>query len=787
MKHIAAIILLCALAITACYTLNRKRPELLKEDPIAAYGHGSFVGQNGKNLEMTEQLIGQIQDYYIAMLSSRSLTAREGSTYTSEEDKRVKAGIYDIVDDKVLANAFYLDWLIEHTKHDDGGRYQVISNGLRWYYIHHFKKDALLPDEKGQWWKGISKQLAERLRKYGIVVYAITNAGIAEYCEECLDQGVPVPQNMFGSEWTSMGSFDGDEFISGTLDPNLLLKVSTNPPGFCLALPRYNGSNRAELFGVICMSYQTGKVCFFDNPNGTFYAKDVQINFRQNFLGGRDLVLNGQGECTDCHAGENPYVTHPEVAAFGNYIDAVGGNTMPPRWYIPIVDGTWRQNPGPTYLLDVVSSPSRCDACHMAGGNGGRFPRVSALDFYCTDVLQNAVARTMPPFGADPSRFTAHTQALTQSCGTRKNEGTVVNDPTPPANNGSVVSPPLVVDPIYECATVAGVKGSALDAKVQLFEGTNLIGTIDPARSPTLIEFTGLPGFINGQVITARQTLDGVTSDPSPTVIVRKISEDYPDGLPLPEIDPTTVYECANVIAVKHVPGAIFTIYTDGANPSSGSGSTGYTMGWPSGAPFTTAMKFTVEQSLCASKSGLTEPVSPVTAPSTLPSVAFDPNTIYVGQELLQLSSITYGAKVIITESTTPWNGSVQTPISWFPDYDIATRLGRPLQSGDNVSAVQELCGRVSVWDQPRSKLHDCERFPGCRIEAPRAGNSYVLPYDHLPGARIRVYDSGGNEIGDGSGTVINLTRTLVAGETISITHTIGECTSRFVFNIVVT
>lgn len=47
-----------------------------------------------------------------------------------------------------------------------------------------------------------------------------------------------------------------------------------------------------------------------------------------------------------------------------------------------------------------------------------------------------------------------------------------------------------------------------------------------------------------------------------------------------------------------------------------------------------------------------------------------------------------------------------------------------------------------------------------------------------VPGARIRVCDDSGTELGDGSGTVIMLNRALIGADTITVVQQLGQCTS---------
>ena len=399
--------------------------------------------------------------------------------------------------------------------------------------------------EDNVWGKGLSPAVARRLeRKLGIKVLALTNAAGEDYCRECEAAGVPVPDFMFGDEWRFVGEVQ-DEFLSPNMRAELWIHESQSPPGVCLALPRFEaGSDKASLFGVICLGTQSSKACFFDNPRGKFFQRGVRIDFKE-FVGGTDLVANGQGVCSDCHAGENPYVVHPEKPAFASVI----GELRPMAWHDPLVDASWPQNPGPTNQLDAVPSPGRCDSCHRVG-SAGRFPEVSnQLSNYCSVVLGTAAGTStrhtmpMPVATTDRTLFLDHISSLMASCDAPPSGGGVVVD-VDYRDDPTVLSPPLLVDPIYQCATTVGVRGAVLDAKLTLSINGIDVDVIVPARNTHLIEFTGLSELKAGDTVRASQEKDGVVAV-SAAVTVRDHTVDYPAGLPAPSVDPLLIYECA--------------------------------------------------------------------------------------------------------------------------------------------------------------------------------------------------------------------------------------------------
>jgi hypothetical protein len=777
----------------SCERRAKQKWEKIEPDPIGAIGHGVIKDSEGKELKVDEALIARVQKIYLNNLSSPELAVREGGRLDSDQITRTQNQIFSIVGDRILANALLIEKLIEQRKPQDEARYSTVNNALRWYYVLNLQKNPILPDAKFRWGKGLKDDEATKLESAGMVVFSVTNKRMPEYCDECVKAGVPVPANMFGKEWTNLGTFDGEEFISPSGFPELMIYVSGDPEGFCLALPRYldvSGSapdgSSAGVFGVICLGTRTSKACFFDNPKNRLFRKNDVIDFRSNFVGGTDLVLNAQGTCTDCHAGENPFIIHPDKKAFAKIWDNIT-STQPARWHDPLVEASWPQNPGPTHILDGVPSDGRCNSCHQQG-SAGRFPRMSyPLPGYCSDVFMNAVrprsaGGTMPRPPDGTSEYSRHINALKTLCENKSFPGEIEQESHEP--DPSFVSRPIVLGPLYACATAVAVRGAVLDAKVSLLIDGIEVATISPARSPYEIHFQNLPALTAGQVVTAIQQSEGAASQPSDPVAVKNHQEDYPDGLPKPIIDPTRVYQCASLIAVQHVPGAILVVTTNGGDPRITISSWHYTAVRPSGAPFALNDEFIAEQSLCGEWSAPSAPVRAIAPPSAaLPFPTFNPPNFINGQELLLIENIVGGAEVTLRETGLPWTGSFSTPINWMPDYDIKSALGRPLKSDDALAVTQALCIKEGEWS-PDQKVHECEQMPAPLIETPIAGNTFVIVAQSQPGARVMIYDSGDNEIGDGSGTVVPLNRAIVAGEELTAVQRIGECTGRFVYKV---
>jgi len=96
-------------------------------------------------------------------------------------------------------------------------------------------------------------------------------------------------------------------------------------------------------------------------------------------------------------------------------------------------------------------------------------------------------------------------------------------------------------------------------------------------------------------------------------------------GLPAPEIDPTLIYECAHLIAVRHVPGASVQVLTNDDHPVNRLTSIGWSMVRPGKTPFEVGDRFVATQSMCDDRSPPAVPEIATNAPARVNAPAFDP------------------------------------------------------------------------------------------------------------------------------------------------------------------
>jgi hypothetical protein len=614
----------------------------------------------------------------------------------------------------------------------------------------------------------------------------ISSNGGAAYRAECVSEGVPVPTTILDSSWTSHGSI-ALPFLAASEEAEIWSWESSSPDGVCVALPRWENQGTmtktddvADVFGIICLGRTTGKTCFFDNPNNPNHVRfpRLQVLNMTDFYAGAQLATNGQGVCSDCHAGENPFVVHPADSAFASLLAA--RDLQPLAWPDPIVPPGWPENPGPINRLGrVAPSQSRCDDCHGGVGGGGldsgRFPAVSLLlPGYCGTVLNGAVGNTMP-VGGSVAQYQDHVNWLQDACQT--SPGTVVSYDVP-ASTG-FLSPPILTKPIYGCATRVEVSGAQLDATLRLFVDGSPVGSRTVRNPASEIFSVGSLGV--GQLVEVDQVV-GVDVSAPDSFTVRDHNLDFPTGVDAPSIDPTTIHECGRSVAVRHPPGA--TVRVTKAGPSGNEVRTFATGGGWTYTLFSNA--FMLGDSFVAEATYCTDPWSSPSdveyakkAPTSLPEVEFySPEDLYEGQELVHMHKIAEGASLSLSElSFGPLWGLSSWPVSWVSYVDVATPLGSPLQTSHTLVPEQSLCGVTSPTASAQYIVQDCSELGAPVIATPVDGDDFVIVLEAVPGATIRVFDSSGTEIGNGSGWVVALTRSLSSGETITAVQEVGNCT----------
>lgn len=421
------------------------------EEPIAYIGHGAFFDSKGNELTPTPEFIARAQEWYRQRLAEKLPAEQKRSL--ADLEKRLTAGVALKGLDALVARQQTLNWMIARIPRDKSlervpGKIRLLDRRLS-----ELTRDRLSP------------VLSERIKaldlkpKPGGMVFLTTTKKGQDYINECKMGGVPIPPpiNQMAPTvpgWTSRGFIPRtQQFIVGS---PAQVRTYSDADGTCIALPRYLDTDgnpntdetaTVDLDGVICLSKTTSKVCFWDNqmngngfqfPAGTkipIGLADTTIDPQGRYqAGGAEIEFGSGGVCTDCHAGENPYIIHPS-ASLGGGVDFGDVSVFAPQRYIPIVGGSWPQN-----LLShsLATVPADCKSCHVQGG-AGRLPHLykeetpninEGLEGFCNTVLRQAVGNNAAQAGTPAAPATM--PQFAEGTLTSTNAASPKNDPTYP-------------------------------------------------------------------------------------------------------------------------------------------------------------------------------------------------------------------------------------------------------------------------------------------------------------------------------------------------------------------
>lgn len=95
--------------------------------------------------------------------------------------------------------------------------------------------------------------------------------------------------------------------------------------------------------------------------------------------------------------------------------------------------------------------------------------------------------------------------------------------------------------------------------------------------------------------------------------------------------------------------------------------------------------------------------------------------------------------------------------------------------AGDSIEVEQAYCSVPSDPSDP-VRIPTCREIPAPTLFPARAGDTKVTLSNHQAELRIHVFSSSGQEMSDSSGPTVILRRALMAGESITVWRSFGEC-----------
>jgi Cutinase len=339
------------------------------------------------------------------------------------------------------------------------------------------------------------------------------------------------------------------------------------------------------------------------------------------------------------------------------------------------------------------------------------------------------------------------------------------------SDDEGVLSPPILVGPLLACATAVRVTGFIPGADVRILRnGTDDIGGAE-GWDPDGQMFPLTDALEIGWEITAVQIFGGATSPPSNSGEVQAITDAYPGGLPRPEIAALPLHDCGVATLPTKLPmGGEVRIFTDAQTSPIGS-RTGVNETETVGVnpAFDEGDDITVESQICDVVSNRSIGYEVEAAPTSLPEVVID--ELFENGTMLIVSKVVNGAKITavnLTTGNTIGGGGA-------PSGRVRFRINPSVSSADQVEVVQELCGNTSP--PTVVTVNDCSELPPPVLIGPQPGDDRVYLSGVVAGSRIVIL-AGTEEIGDGGGSMIALTRPVEAGETLTAIQLLGDCVS---------
>jgi dienelactone hydrolase len=338
----------------------------------------------------------------------------------------------------------------------------------------------------------------------------------------------------------------------------------------------------------------------------------------------------------------------------------------------------------------------------------------------------------------------------------------------------AVISPPIVTQPLYACATAVNVTGYLSGAKLDLeVDGVIVVagfGAGSPFPNGALLPLPA--ALVANQVVRARQLTAAATSDWSSAATVRDHTADYPAGPPRPEIGPLPLFDCGIRTGVGNLlVGCDLRLTADG-NPIGAVAGANNPQGVNVSPSFATNQHVRAWAELCHDPSppSVEEVVQP--APGSLPALGFDP--IYEGGTDLVVTNLADGAKFSVSRNA--------APIGTFGCWGGSFRLGinPPFAIGDTFSATQELCAGNGSSPPGSGTTLPCSALPAPQVAPVADGATQVVLTSFVAGSELRIFVNG-VKTGDGSGPVVTLTAPVPHAATIDVWQILGTCQGRTV------
>jgi hypothetical protein len=340
------------------------------------------------------------------------------------------------------------------------------------------------------------------------------------------------------------------------------------------------------------------------------------------------------------------------------------------------------------------------------------------------------------------------------------------------------ISPPVVVEPLYQCAIAVTVIAYVPEADIEVeVNGITVVSVPGGYPWPHGITIALPSALVAGDVVRARQTTTVAQSDWSAPVTVRDHTEDYPAGPPRPVVDPAPVYECGIRTGVSNLlTGGHVWITADGVTVGDVSGCREH-QGVDIAPAYGLGQRVRAWFELCNDPSPPSEEHISQTPPNPLPQLTVD--ATYEASQSITVRGVVNGARVSIYRNGTP----LGTWGCW--GYALTINGLSPFSAGEVVSATQSLCAGDPSSHPGEGTVQPCSALPAPQIAPVQAGDNRITLTSFVPDATITVFRNG-LQLGASGGPIIGLNDILRRGDVLYIVQDLRGCTSRFALEVTV-
>jgi hypothetical protein len=345
--------------------------------------------------------------------------------------------------------------------------------------------------------------------------------------------------------------------------------------------------------------------------------------------------------------------------------------------------------------------------------------------------------------------------------------------------NPQLLSPPIVVEPLYQCATAVVVAGGVVDATIEVeVNGVSVGSGIVQAVLPYGITIS-VPKLNANDKVRARQKTATALSDwSSPDVIVRDHTQDYPAGPPRPEIFPLPLYKCGIRTGVGNLLiGSNVWVTADGVEVGRVNG-----CGNPQGVNISPAFGLTQKVrawfELCGDPSPPSIEHTTGTSPAPLPAPIVAKQ--YGGGNQLEISNIVNGAKVTVQRGGSAlgtwgcWGGSIRLG-GFTPNFSAS----------EVIEAFQTMCPGDPPSPPGSTTIEPCSNLPAPQVGPIQSGDSAVFFTQYAPGASLSVWLNGA-QVGRGGGPTVPLTKSISFGDVVVVAQDLPGCQGQRALQITV-